>query len=158
MHIFSQSENIRDNFIHPRSFIHICIYTLRTRQSWCNFVDDIFKCIFLNDNIWIPITISFKFVPKGQINNIPALVQIMAASHYLNQWWSVNWCTYTSFGFNELICTINLTMVLHSSLMSLLDNKFVIYILCTWFCWLCYILVKPSVCCELIRVLCSERW
>ena len=39
---------------------------------------DIFKCIFLNDNVWIPIKISLKFVPKCPINNITALVQIMA--------------------------------------------------------------------------------
>ena len=39
---------------------------------------NIFKCIFLNENAWISIKISLKFVPKGQINNIPALVQIMA--------------------------------------------------------------------------------
>ena len=39
---------------------------------------DIFKCIFLNENVWIPIKISLKFVPLGPINNIPALVQIMA--------------------------------------------------------------------------------
>ena len=39
---------------------------------------DIFKCIFLNENIWISIKISLKFVPKGPINNIPALVQMMA--------------------------------------------------------------------------------
>ena len=38
----------------------------------------IFKCIFLNENIWIWIKNSLKFVPKGPINNIPALVQIMA--------------------------------------------------------------------------------
>ena len=40
--------------------------------------DDIFKCIFLNENVRIPIKIPLKFVPKGPINNIPALVQIMA--------------------------------------------------------------------------------
>ena len=40
--------------------------------------DDILKCIFLNENAWIPIMISLKFVPKDPINNIPALVQIMA--------------------------------------------------------------------------------
>ena len=34
----------------------------------------IFKCIFLNENVWILIEISLKFVPKGPINNIPALV------------------------------------------------------------------------------------
>ena len=33
-----------------------------------------FKCIFLNENVLIAIKISLKFVPKGQINNIPALV------------------------------------------------------------------------------------
>ena len=37
-----------------------------------------FKCIFLNENVWIAIKISLKIVPKGPINNIPALVQIMA--------------------------------------------------------------------------------
>ena len=42
------------------------------------FPDDIFKRIFLNENVWILIKISLKFVPKGLINNIPALVQIMA--------------------------------------------------------------------------------
>ena len=54
------------------------INTLRPRQNGRHFADDIFKCIFLNENIWIPIKISVKFVPKGPINNIPALVQIMA--------------------------------------------------------------------------------
>ena len=33
-----------------------------------------FKFIFLNENVWIPIKISQTFVPKGTINNIPALV------------------------------------------------------------------------------------
>ena len=39
--------------------------------------DDIFKCIFLNENVWISIKISLKFVFKGSINNIPALVQML---------------------------------------------------------------------------------
>ena len=52
--------------------------TLRPRQNGCHFADDIFKCIFLNENIWILIKISLKFVHQGQINNIPSLVQIMA--------------------------------------------------------------------------------
>ena len=42
------------------------------------FPDDIFKWIFLNENVWILIKISLKFVPKDPINNIPALVQITA--------------------------------------------------------------------------------
>ena len=52
--------------------------TLRPRQNGRHFADDIFKCIFLNENAWISINISLKFVPNGPINNIPALVQIMA--------------------------------------------------------------------------------
>ena len=54
------------------------INSSRPRPNRLHFADDIFKCIFLNENIWIPIKISLKFVPKGHINNIPALVQIMA--------------------------------------------------------------------------------
>ena len=51
---------------------------LRPRQDGRYFPDDIFKCILLNENICISIRISLKFVPKGPINNIQALVQIMA--------------------------------------------------------------------------------
>ena len=39
---------------------------------------DISKCIFLNENVYILIKILLKFVLKGLINNITALVQIMA--------------------------------------------------------------------------------
>ena len=52
--------------------------TLRPRQNGRHFTDDTFKPIFLNENIHISIKISLKFVPKVPINNIPALVQIMA--------------------------------------------------------------------------------
>ena len=52
--------------------------TLRLRQNGRHFPDDIFKCIFLNENVRISIEISLKFVPKGPINNIPPLIQIMA--------------------------------------------------------------------------------
>ena len=53
------------------------VYTLRPRQNGRHFPDDIFKCIFLNENVRISIKISLKFVPKDQINNIPSFVQIM---------------------------------------------------------------------------------
>ena len=35
-------------------------------------MDEILKCIFLNGNVWFPIEISLKFVPKSPIDNIPA--------------------------------------------------------------------------------------
>ena len=54
------------------------IHSLRPRQNRRHFADDIFKCPFFNKNVWISIKISLKFVPKGPINNIPSLVQIMA--------------------------------------------------------------------------------
>ena len=51
---------------------------LRPRQNGHHFPDDILKLIFVNEKAWISIKISLKLVPRGQINNIPALVQIMA--------------------------------------------------------------------------------
>ena len=56
----------------------LCINTLRPRQNGRHFADDTFKYIFLNENVIILAKVSLKFVPKGPINNIPALVQIMA--------------------------------------------------------------------------------
>ena len=50
---------------------------LRPRQNGRYFADDTFKCIFFNENAWISLQSSLKFVPKVRINNIPALVQIM---------------------------------------------------------------------------------
>ena len=57
-------------------------------QCWCNslrprwnrrhFANDCFKCIFLNENVLILIKISLKFIPKDPINNISALVSIIA--------------------------------------------------------------------------------
>ena len=58
--------------------MHLYINTLRPRQNGRRFPDDIFKCIFLNENAWISLKISLKFIPKVRIDNIPALVQIMA--------------------------------------------------------------------------------
>ena len=40
--------------------------------------DNIFKCIFLDENDRIPIQVSLKFVPKSPIDNKPVLVKVMA--------------------------------------------------------------------------------
>ena len=82
---FSQKSNsfIQENafkivfklaFILSRRWVN----TLRPRQNGRHFPDDIFKWIFFNENVWNSIKISLKFVPKVPIDNIPALVQIMA--------------------------------------------------------------------------------
>ena len=54
------------------------VNTLRPRQNGRHFAEEILKFMFFNENVWIPFKISLKFLPKGPINNIPALVQIMA--------------------------------------------------------------------------------
>ena len=54
------------------------VNTSRPRQNGRHFADETFNLIFVNENVRISIKFPLKFVPKGQINNIPALVQIMA--------------------------------------------------------------------------------
>ena len=73
------------NYIHNASIPLLQVIIILTKPSECSFFvntlrqnghhfADIFKCIFLNENALIQIKISLKFVPKGPINNIPALV------------------------------------------------------------------------------------
>ena len=47
-------------------------------QDGCHFPDDIFKCIFVNENFCMWVKISLQIVPKGPIDNSPALVKSMA--------------------------------------------------------------------------------
>ena len=68
-------------FLHVIAWCHqswSSFNTLKPRQNGRRFADDTFKHIFLNGNVRISIKISVKFVPKGPINNNPALVQRMA--------------------------------------------------------------------------------
>ena len=97
--IFSKTPDKR----HSQVSLQCCINTLRKRQNCHHFADDIFKCIFLNENVWILLRISLKFVPKLHINNIPALVQKMAW-HWPGDKPSLNQCglDYWSLSLNEL--------------------------------------------------------
>ena len=73
--------NIHDTYIFQcisHTPHHRSVNTLRPRQNGRHFPDDILKCIFLNGNAWMSLKISLKFIPDVRINNIPALVQIMA--------------------------------------------------------------------------------
>ena len=71
---------------------------------------NIFKYIFLNENLWISLNISLNFVPKGHINNVPALVQIMAWRRRQAIIWKNDglgyWHIYASLGLNELTCEV----------------------------------------------------
>ena len=64
----------------PIDFIiwYLIFNTLRLRQNCRHIPDVTFKWIFLNGNVCISIKISLKSVPEGLINNIPAMVHIMA--------------------------------------------------------------------------------
>ena len=88
-------------------------------QWWCmlthwgcdkmapHFADNILKCLFLNENIWILIKISLKFVPKGSVNNIPSLFQLMA------------WCRPGNKPLSEpMLAWVTDAYMLHSASMS----------------------------------------
>ena len=72
--------NTLKRILHVASLIMVLLYvnTLIPRQNRRQFPDDILKCILLNENIFVLFKISLKFLPKGPIHNIPAMVQIMA--------------------------------------------------------------------------------
>ena len=53
------------------------VKTLRPKLNGRHFPNNIFRSIFWNDNLWI--SISLKYVPKGPINNIPALIRVLMA-------------------------------------------------------------------------------
>ena len=75
----------------------------RPRPNGRDFADDVFKCIFLNENV--SNKISLKFVTKGPIVNSPALVQIMAWCREAISWTQdvlSGWRIYASLGLNEL--------------------------------------------------------
>ena len=88
--IMFQKECIRCNCFSNRS---LNCNTLRPRQNGRHYPDDIFKCIFLNQNCCILMKISLKFVPHGPINNIPALVQIMALRRSGDKLLPDKWCS-----------------------------------------------------------------
>ena len=54
-------------------FIHALTHWGRDKIA-AIYTGDIFKCIFLNENIRITLKISLEFVPKAPVNNNPALV------------------------------------------------------------------------------------
>ena len=72
------TENLSIGILDGEYSLIYCFNTLRQRQNGRHFTDDTFKLNFLNENFKNSMKISLKFVPKGPINNIPALVQIMA--------------------------------------------------------------------------------
>ena len=54
------------------------VNSLRPRQNGHHFPDDTFKWVSLNENVSILFKISLKFLPTSPVNNVLALVQIVA--------------------------------------------------------------------------------
>ena len=83
---------------------------------------DIFTRIFFNENVWISIKILLKFVPKGPINNIPSLVQIMAwcrpGDKPLFEPMMVRWPTRHSVSMSLVIAPILIIIVAGIGLLS----------------------------------------
>ena len=73
-----------------------------TKDYSYHVADDIFNCIFLHENVWLSIKISLNVFPMGRINNIPALVQIMAWHLRGDKPWLVYRTIYASLGLIEL--------------------------------------------------------
>ena len=92
------------------------VSTLRPRHNGHLFPDDIFKWVFLNENVCISIKISLKFVPKGPINNILASVQITAwrcpgdkpLSEPMMVWLLTHICVIQPQWVNRCICWFSL--------------------------------------------------
>ena len=57
----------------------------RGKKNGCNFGDDSFKCVFVNENLCVLLGISLEFVPVVSIDNKPALVLVMAWCHISNK-------------------------------------------------------------------------
>ena len=71
-------QNLGQELGHQQTQCWTQSYHIKAENDGHHFPEDIFRCIFLKENEWISIKIPLKLVPKGPINNIPSLVQIMA--------------------------------------------------------------------------------
>ena len=82
---------------------HALFNTLRPSHNCRHFADDIFKCIFLNENARISLRLHWSlFLSFKSTIFRKWLGTDQATSHYLDQWWLVYWRIYASLGLNEL--------------------------------------------------------
>ena len=59
----------------------ICLNSSPLGQNGRHFADESFRWVFMNEKFCILIRISLKVIPKGPIEDNPALAQIMAWRH-----------------------------------------------------------------------------
>ena len=91
----------------------ISLNTLRPTQNGRHFPDDIFKWIFLNENVWISIKLKLKFVPNVPINNIPVLMMDSLLTHICatrSQWVKVkSFCLSDRLPIKSQCCVIRIS-------------------------------------------------
>ena len=80
---------------------------IEVEKKWMPLCRWHFQMYFLNENIWISMSVSLKFVAEGKTTNIPALVQIVAwhrpGNNPLSEPMMVTyWLIYVSHTLNEL--------------------------------------------------------
>ena len=75
---YNKRQNVNGCLVSLFTSLNPLFNTLRLRQNGRHFAVDTFKHIFMNENVRISVRISLRSVPKGPIDNIPELVQIMA--------------------------------------------------------------------------------
>ena len=75
------------------------------RDKMAAIVQTTFQMDFLNENVWVAIKISLKFVPKGPLNNIPASDNGVAPIRRQAIIWSNDGlccqCIYALLGLND---------------------------------------------------------
>ena len=87
---------------------NVILHTLMHRQSGRHFLDDIVKCIFMNENVKISIKISLKSVSQGstlQYSSIGSDNGLAPSRRQAIIWINgsiVYWRIYASLGLNEL--------------------------------------------------------
>ena len=83
------------------------INSLRTRQNFHHFADDIFRCISWMKMHVFCLRFYWNLFCSLKYTTFQCWIRQwfgsdQATTHYLNQWWLVYWCTYASFGHNGL--------------------------------------------------------
>ena len=96
--------------VRQQDFSTFCQH-IKAKTKWPRFRRQHFKRIFLNWNVWIAIKISLKFVAKHPINNISALVLIMA------------WCHYSDVIMSTIASLITSLTIVYSTVCSDADQR-----------------------------------
>ena len=103
----------------------VYFYTFRLEQNDSHFGGDIFKHIFFTEKFWISKNISERHVVMGLVDNILALVQIIASCYWQQAitWTYDLWCQIALTVRNELNYWVDIQQItqdLHMVLLCLL--------------------------------------